>query len=104
MKKVYAGLDVHKASIVIGIAFSGITPPELYGQSTADQNVLARPATGTRRGWGGSNPGDPAPPPGFVDGNRGKSISRRDRQVRRVDEKMKIPIVVPALSRRKGIK
>ena len=42
MKKVYVGLDVHKASIAIGIAFSGNAQPELYGQTTADTEGFLR--------------------------------------------------------------
>jgi transposase len=38
MTKVYAGLDTHKDSIVIGLAFAGRGEPELYGKAPADLN------------------------------------------------------------------
>ena len=42
MTKVYAGLDAHKDSIVIGLAFAGGGEPELYGKATADLDGFLR--------------------------------------------------------------
>lgn len=36
MKKVYIGLDVHKTTILIALAFEGRSDPESYGKSTSD--------------------------------------------------------------------
>jgi transposase len=36
MTKVYIGLDAHKASILIALAFAGRGDPELYGKASAD--------------------------------------------------------------------
>ena len=36
MKKVYIGIDAHKASILIALAFAGRSDPELYGKASAD--------------------------------------------------------------------
>lgn len=36
MTKVYLGLDAHKASILIGLAFAGRADPELYGKTSSD--------------------------------------------------------------------
>lgn len=36
MKKVYIGIDAHKESNVLALAFSGNEPPELYGKASAD--------------------------------------------------------------------
>lgn len=36
MKKVYIGLDVHKASILIALAFAGRSDPESYGKASSD--------------------------------------------------------------------
>ena len=36
MKKVYIGLDAHKASILIALAFAGRSDPESYGKSSGD--------------------------------------------------------------------
>jgi len=36
MTKVYIGLDAHKASILIGLAFAGRSDPELYGKASTD--------------------------------------------------------------------
>lgn len=38
MKRVYIGLDAHKASIVIALAFEGRGSPEPYGKTTSDLN------------------------------------------------------------------
>lgn len=42
MTKVYAGLDAHKESIVIGLAFAGGGEPELYGKAPGDLNGFLR--------------------------------------------------------------
>jgi transposase len=42
MTKVYAGLDAHKESIVIGLAFTGGGEPELYGKAPADLDGFLR--------------------------------------------------------------
>jgi transposase len=36
MKKVYIGIDAHKESNVLALAFAGTAVPELYGKTTAD--------------------------------------------------------------------
>jgi len=36
MKKLYLGLDAHKSTIHIGLAFSGRSQPELYGKASTD--------------------------------------------------------------------
>lgn len=36
MTKVYIGLDAHKASILIGLAFAGRSDPALYGKASTD--------------------------------------------------------------------
>jgi transposase len=36
MTKVYIGLDAHKASILIGLAFAGRDEPQLYGKASSD--------------------------------------------------------------------
>ena len=36
MKKVYIGLDAHKASILIALAFAGRSDPESYGKASSD--------------------------------------------------------------------
>lgn len=38
MKKLYIGLDAHKASILIGLAFAGRSDPDLYGKASSDLN------------------------------------------------------------------
>lgn len=42
MKKVYIGMDAHKASIVIALAFSGRGDPEPYGKSPSDLNSFLK--------------------------------------------------------------
>ena len=36
MKKVYIGIDAHKDSNVLALAFKGTAVPELYGKASAD--------------------------------------------------------------------
>jgi len=36
MKKVYIGIDAHKDSNTLALAFAGNEPPELYGKASAD--------------------------------------------------------------------
>jgi hypothetical protein len=36
MKKVYIGIDAHKESNTVALAFAGSEPPELYGKVSAD--------------------------------------------------------------------
>jgi transposase len=36
MIKVYIGLDAHKASILIALAYAGRADPELYGKASSD--------------------------------------------------------------------
>ena len=36
MKKVYIGIDAHKESNVVALAFAGHEEPELYGKASAD--------------------------------------------------------------------
>ena len=40
MKKVYIGIDAHKDSNTIALAFAGKEPPELYGKASADLRVF----------------------------------------------------------------
>ena len=42
MTKLYIGLDVHKASVAIGLAPKGRQEPEYYGRTTSDLDVLVR--------------------------------------------------------------
>lgn len=42
MKKVYIGLDVHKASVSIALAFAGTAEPESYGKAPADLDSFLR--------------------------------------------------------------
>ena len=36
MKKVYIGIDAHKESNVVALAFAGQQEPEIYGKVSAD--------------------------------------------------------------------
>ena len=40
MKKVYIGIDAHKESNVVALAFTGTEAPELYGKVSADLRVF----------------------------------------------------------------
>jgi len=40
MKKVYIGMDVHKETNVLALAFAGSQPPELYGKTSTDLKVF----------------------------------------------------------------
>jgi hypothetical protein len=42
MKKVYIGLDVHKAFVTIALAFAGTEEPKLYGKAPADLDSFLR--------------------------------------------------------------
>jgi hypothetical protein len=40
MKKLYIGMDVHKETNVLALAFSGEQPPEPYGKTSTDLKVF----------------------------------------------------------------
>jgi hypothetical protein len=40
MKKVYIGIDTHKDSNTVALAFAGNEAPELYGKASADLRVF----------------------------------------------------------------
>jgi len=40
MKKVYIGIDTHKDSNTVALAFAGAEVPELYGRASADLKMF----------------------------------------------------------------
>ena len=42
MKQLYIGLDVHKASILIALAFAGGAEPQLHGKTPGDLDSFLR--------------------------------------------------------------
>ena len=58
MKKVYIGIDAHKESNTLALAFSGKQPPVLHGRVCSDLDRFLATVRKRKKNHGWDGPGD----------------------------------------------